>query len=49
MSESAERTAAWRAAKREAGFKPMLIWVPVAFPADSKSAPYGNNTYKINI
>ena len=40
MSESAERTAAWRAAKRAAGFKPMLIWVPVAFPAEVTALAY---------
>jgi hypothetical protein len=40
MSEAAERVEAWRRAKRKAGYRPVLLWLPIEAKGELDSLAY---------
>ena len=40
MSEAAERVEAWRREKRRAGYRPVLLWLPIAIKSDLDALAY---------
>ena len=40
MSEAAERVEAWRRAKRQAGYRPVMLWLPIAVKSDLDALAY---------
>ena len=40
MSEASERVEAWRRAKRKAGYRPVLLWLPLAFKGELDALAY---------
>ena len=40
MSEAAERIEAWRRAKRQAGYRPVLLWLPIEAKAELDALAY---------
>ena len=40
MSEAADRVEAWRRAKRQAGYRPMLLWFPIEFKSELDGLAY---------
>src|SRR5262245_20039475 len=40
MSEAAERVEAWRREKRKAGYRPVLLWLPIAVKSDLDALAY---------
>jgi hypothetical protein len=40
MSDAAERVEAWRRAKRQAGYRPVMLWLPIAVKSDLDALAY---------
>jgi hypothetical protein len=40
MSEAAERVEAWRHAKRKAGYRPVVLWLPIAVKSELDALAY---------
>src|SRR5262245_66618618 len=40
MSEAAERVEAWRREKRKAGYRPVLLWLPIEAKSDLDALAY---------
>ena len=40
MSEAAERVEAWRRGKRQAGYRPVMLWLPIAVKSELDALAY---------